>query len=245
MSILILGGSSSIAREVAREFAKSKQDVYLAGRNLIEIESIAQDLRIRYGVNVLCGYFDATAFDTHAQFLDDVLGRMPSMDHVLVAFGYLGLEPTANDFSDSKRIIDTNYVGAVSILTHLGRKFEEMGHGHIVVITSVAGDRGRRRNYVYGSAKAGLEKYTQGLRSRLDGAGVQVLTVKPGVVDTPMAGRTAAPRFLIASPQRVAKDIFEATKKNGKDVLYTPWYWRIIMLIVRSIPEGLFKKLDL
>jgi short-subunit dehydrogenase len=212
MSILILGGSSAIGREVAKEFAKRKHDLYLAGRNLADIEANASDLSIRYGVRVLSGYFDATAFESHAEFFDRVMQQMPSIDHVLVAFGYLGLEPDRNDFMDSKKVIDTNYVGAVSILTHVARKFEETKGGHIIVISSVAGDRGRRRNYVYGSAKAGLSAFTQGLRSRLNRVGVHVLTVKPGVVDTPMAERTTVPRFLVASPERVARDIFNATR---------------------------------
>lgn len=244
MSVLILGGSSTIGREVAREFAKRKHDLYLAGRNLAEIEALAQDFRIRYNVKVLSGYFDATSFESHAGFLDHAMNQMPSIDHVLVAFGYLGLEPTQNDFLDSKRIIDANYLGAVSILTHVARKFEEMRRGSIIVISSVAGDRGRRRNYVYGSAKAGLSAFTQGLRSRLADVGVHVLTVKPGVVDTPMAESAAVPRFLVASPERVARDIVNATR-GKKDVLYTPWYWGIIMFAIRALPEGLFKNLNL
>jgi short-subunit dehydrogenase len=243
MSILIVGGASSIGREVAREFARRRHDVYLAGRNLTEIEANASDLRIRYGVTVHCGYFDATAFESHAEFLEKAMQQLPSIDHVLVTYGYSGLEPGRDDFMDSKKIIDTDYVGAVSILTHVARKFEEKRGGHIIVVSSVAGDRGRRRNYVYGSAKAGLSAFAQGLRSRLDGAGVHVLTVKPGVVDTPMAERPTVPRFLITSPERVARDIFNATRAR-KDIIYTPWYWRLFMLIVKIIPEGLYKHLD-
>jgi short-subunit dehydrogenase len=156
--------------------------------------------------------------------------------------GYLGDQAKGQcDGEEARRILETNFTGCVSALNILANHFEPRRAGFICAISSVAGDRGRQSNYLYGAAKAGLSAYLQGLRNRLFHAHVKVLTVKPGFVDTHMTyGRSGL--FLVASPESVAKGIFRAIVK-GKDVVYLPWFWRPIMLVVRSIPEGIFKRL--
>jgi short-subunit dehydrogenase len=146
-----------------------------------------------------------------------------------------------SDWEEARRILETNFTGCVSLLNILADYFEPRRAGFICALSSVAGDRGRQSNYLYGAAKAGLSAYLQGLRNRLFPAHVKVITVKPGFVDTRMTyGRPGL--LLVASPDRVAKGVFRAIVK-GKDVVYLPWFWRLIMLIVQSIPEAVFKRL--
>jgi len=161
---------------------------------------------------------------------------------VISAVGYLGEQDRAqSDFREAKKIIDTNYAGVVSLLNIIANDFEKRKNGFIVGISSVAGDRGRKSNYIYGSAKAALTTYLSGLRNRLYDANVQVLTVKPGFVATKMTEGMALPEKLTAQPEEVAEDIYKAQQK-GRNVLYTKWMWRWVMLIIKSIPEFLFKK---
>lgn len=245
MSVLILGGNSSIAKCVARRFAGDGHDIYFGGRNKEAGERQAQDFKIRYGINTWWGYFDADDYASHKLFLDDVLEKLPSLDNVLLAFGYLGdNSKAANDFDEARKILEVNFLGAVSIATYLANLFEKRNCGNIIFISSVAGDRGRQSNYIYGSAKGGLSIFAQGLRNRLVKVGVNVITIKPGFVDTPMTYGMNLPKRLVASPDKVAEDIYKAVKKN-KSIVYTPWFWKPLMLIIKSIPESIFKKLNL
>jgi short-subunit dehydrogenase len=163
---------------------------------------------------------------------------------VVVCIGYLGDQAKGqSDWEEARLILETNFTGCVSALDILANHFELRRAGFICAISSVAGDRGRQSNYLYGAAKAGLSTYLEGLRNRLFPAHVRVITVKPGFVDTRMTyGRPGL--FLLASPERVGKGIFRAIVK-GKAVVYVPWYWRFIMLMVQSIPEAVFKRLRL
>jgi len=240
-----LGANSAIAREVADILASKGHELYLASRNVEETERLARHLSIKYGVKTHWDGFDAVAYDTHPAFWRRVLERMGDVDWVLLAFGYLGEQDKAyRDFGEFRRIAETNFLGAVSVLTHVAPYMEERGEGLIAAITSVAGDRGRGSNFPYGSAKGGLSIYLSGLRNRLFRRGVKVLDIKPGFVDTPMTAHLELPKRLVSSPRRVAKDIVAAMEK-GKDVLYTPWYWRWIMLAIRLVPEFIFKRLNL
>lgn len=243
-SVLILGASSSIARAAALSFAKEGYRLYLAGRDLGDLERIAADIKVRTGVDVLYGYFDALDMDTHEKFVQKVVDQMGGFTGVLLAFGdYFDPRKAATDFKYGKRIIDINYTGACSILTYCGNYLGTLGQGFIIALSSVAGDRGRQSNYVYGSAKGGLTRFLQGLRNRLYHAGVAVMTVKLGFVDTAMT--FGLPNlFLVASPQSVGAKIVKASKK-GRNVVYIPWFWRGIMAIICSIPEFLFKRLKL
>jgi decaprenylphospho-beta-D-erythro-pentofuranosid-2-ulose 2-reductase len=242
-SVLILGATSAIASALAREFATHKFDLVLGGRDREELSALASDLSLRYGIRAGVLPLDALDTQTHASTLRSFLAEAGNdLEGVVVCMGYLGDQAKGQcDGEEARRILETNFTGCVSALNILANHFEPRRAGFICAISSVAGDRGRQSNYLYGAAKAGLSAYLQGLRNRLFHAHVKVLTVKPGFVDTHMTyGRSGL--FLVASPESVAKGIFRAIVKE-KDVVYLPWFWRPIMLVVRSIPEGIFKRL--
>jgi len=242
-SVLILGATSAIASALAREFAAHKFDLVLGGRDREELSALASDLSLRYRIRAGVLSFDALDTQTHASTLQSFLsGAGNALEGVVVCMGYLGDQAMGQcDWEEARRILETNFPGCVSALNILANHFEPRRAGFICAISSVAGDRGRQSNYLYGAAKAGLSTFLQGLRNRLFHANVKVITVKPGFVDTRMTyGRPGL--FLVASPASVAKGIFRAIAK-GKDVVYLPWFWRLIMLIVQSIPEAIFKRL--
>jgi short-subunit dehydrogenase len=242
--VLILGASSSIARAAAYAFAAKGHTLYLAGRDMLDLERLAADIKVRYQVDACFGYFDAADFDTHASFLQKVVEEMQGLKGVLAAFGeFKDQQKAITDFSYAKKIIDINFTGMCSILTACGNYLGRQGDGFIIAISSVAGDRGRQSNYIYGAAKAGLNAFLEGLRNRLYHAGVRVITIKPGFVDTAMT--YGLPNlFLVASPQEVGEKIVR-TLNRSRDVIYIPWFWRDIMRIIRAIPEPLFKRLKL
>jgi short-subunit dehydrogenase len=242
-TVLILGATSAIARAAAAGFAARGHDIYLAGRDMDELPRIAADLRLRYGVEVGYGRFDAEATETHGAFLQSVLAEMKGLSGVVLAFGYLGDQIAARDFSVGAKVIAGNFTGAASILSHCANHFEPLQRGFIIGISSVAGDRGRQSNYVYGAAKGALSLYLQGLRNRLYPSGVRVITVKPGFVDTAMTYGLSG-LFLVASPQSIGERIARAPGRSA-DVLYLPWFWRYIMLIIKHIPEPIFKRMKL
>lgn len=242
--VLILGATSAIARHVAAAFAARGHALFLAGRNVPEVERLAGDLRIRYNVATASGRFDAEDYEGHREFLREVVRRMGDVEGVVLAFGYLGEQEAAQkELEETFRVIDRNFTGAVSILNHCADFFETRRGGFIVAVSSVAGDVGRQSNYLYGAAKGGLNVYLQGLRARLFRAGVRVLTVKPGFVDTPMTfGRPGL--FLVASPAEVGEKIVRALGR-GSEVAYVPWFWRFVMLALKVTPESLRKRLKL
>ncbi|MGA8148250.1 MAG: SDR family oxidoreductase [Gallionellaceae bacterium] len=241
--ILILGATSAIARATAAAFAGRGDALYLASRDEEELRRIASDLQLRYGVEVHHALFDAEATDTHEAFFQSVLAAMPNLSGVVLAFGYLGDQQAARSFSVGAKVIARNFTGAASILSLCADYFEPLKHGFIIGISSVAGDRGRQSNYVYGAAKGALSLYLQGLRNRLYASGVRVITVKPGFVDTAMTYGLPG-LFLVASPQSVGRSIVRALGKSA-DVIYLPWFWRYIMLIIKHIPEPIFKRMKL
>jgi len=243
-NVLILGGSSSIARAAAYSFAKNGYSLFLAGRDLVDLERIAQDIKIRHQVEVKCGFFAAEDYDDHSSFLQTVVREMGSLQGVLAAFGYYKDHKKAmTDFTYALKIIEVNYTGVCSILTHCSNYLALQGDGFIMAISSVAGDRGRQSNYIYGSAKAGLNVFLQGLRNRLYHAGVRVITIKPGFVDTAMTYQMPG-MFLVATPQKVGDKIVKALD-HSSDVVYLPGFWRYIMGVVCLIPEFMFKRLKL
>ncbi len=240
---LILGGSSSVARAFAFEVARLGADVLLAGRDTEDLARTAADLNIRTGRKATALEFDASAYDTHANFIETCRGMAERLN-IFLAFGIMpSQEQTDRDFGLAKTMIETNYLGAVSILDRLAPAMEAQGGGHVVVLGSVAGDRGRLRNYLYGSTKAALHTYVEGLRARLYRSGVQVLTIKPGVLDTAMTW--GLPRLPFpATPEAFARATL-AHIKRGREIAYVPGIWRVIMLVIRSIPERLFKRTDI
>ncbi len=237
--ILILGAKSDMAKAVARVYASHGYDLYLACRNTAELDEQIKDIDVRYSRKAVPVEMDITATETHAA----IYGALdPKPEGVISVVGYLGDQKTAEkDFSEADRIMRTNYAGPVSMLNLAANDMESRKSGFIIGISSVAGDRGRKSNYIYGSAKAGFSEYLSGLRNRLFTAGVHVMTVKPGFVDTKMTAGMDLPKKLTAQPSEVAEDIYSAWSK-GKNVIYTKKRWRLIMLIIRHIPEFMFKK---
>jgi len=240
--ILIVGAKSDIAKAVAREYAHNGYDLYLAARNSDDLIEFSKDITTRTQKLVKLVELNILDYDSH-QTIYDSLDEKPL--GVISAVGYLGDQELAQkDFNEAQRIIDSNYTGVVNLLNIISNDFEKKRSGFIVAISSVAGDRGRKSNYIYGSAKAALTAYLSGLRNRLYDAQVQVLTVKPGFVATKMTEDMDLPEKLTAQPQDVAKDIFDA-QQGGKSILYTKWIWRYIMMIIGMIPEWQFKKMSI
>lgn len=240
--VLIIGAKSDIAKAVAREYAKNGYDLYLAARNVSELEGFKKDIEIRSNRQVELKEFDIVAFDSHQAFYDAL---EPKPLGVIVVAGYMVDQKVAeNSLTESLNTLHVNFTGCVSLLNVIANDFEKQKNGFIVGISSVAGDRGRKANYIYGSAKAGFSAYLSGLRNRLHVSGVQVLTVKPGFVNTKMTEGLDLPAKLTAEPEDVAHDIFKAQQK-GKDVLYTKCIWKLIMLIIKHIPEFMFKKMSI
>ncbi|SRR5258708_7560305 len=241
-TVLLLGAGSDIAVALARKFASSGHSVQLAARNAERLHPLQSDISIRYSVSCTLHEFDAAQPESHPAFFASLPARP---DISISIFGYLGDQTRAeSDWQECQRILQVNYVGAVSILNIIANEYAARGQGIIVGISSVAGERGRQSNYFYGSAKAGFTAYLSGLRNRLFHKSVHVLTVQPGFVYTKMTENMPLPGLLTATPDQVAGAIVKAIEKK-KNVLYVKWFWRWIMLVIKSIPEFLFKKLKL
>jgi short-subunit dehydrogenase len=241
-TVLILGASSDIAKALAKSFAVKKYNILLAGRSPESFLTFEKDLIVRHGVDVKRYHFDGIDYSSHKIFYER-LGLCP--DVVICAIGYLGDQQQAQtNWDECSAILSSNYTGVVSILNHAANDMEARKTGTIVGISSVAGERGRQSNYFYGSAKAGFTAFLSGLRNRLAKSSIQVLTVKPGFVDTKMTEHLTLPKHLTASPQDVASAVVKAIERN-KNVIYVLGRWRWIMLIIKLIPEGIFKKLKL
>lgn len=240
--VLIIGAKSDIAKALARTYANNGYNLYLAARDADSMTELKHDIELRSSVDVELLEFDITAYDTHKEFYSSLKERPLG---VIVASGYMSDQKAAQtSFEESHKMIEVNYTGAVSILNVIANDFEKERRGFIVGISSVAGDRGRKANYIYGSAKAAFSAYLGGLRNRLYESGVQVLTVKPGFVNTKMTEHLDLPPNLTAQPQDVAQDIFSA-QQSGRNVLYTKGVWLFIMLIIKHIPEFIFKKMSI
>ena len=240
--ILILGAGSDIARPLSQLYAQAGYGIYLASRNLEKLQRDANDLRIRYNVDAVPFLFDVTKIETHQSFYE----FLPTKPFgVICIAGYLGDQDKAEkNYTETEKILMTNFSGCVSIINIAANDLQQRREGFIIGVSSVAGERGRKKNYIYGSAKAGFTAYLSGLRNRLYEYKVQVLTVQPGFVQTKMTEGMPLPDALTAQPENVAKNIFVA-QQNGKDILYSKWIWRYIMLIIRHIPESIFKKLSI
>ena len=241
-NILIIGATSAIAESVARLYAIDKANFYLIARNEPRLTTMAHDLKIRGAASVVVATFNIDDFSTHQAIIDKAYEALNTIDIVLIAYGSLpdqkAMEKSA---ADTINACNTNALSVISFLTILANRFEEQKNGTIAVITSVAGNRGRQSNYVYGASKAMVSVFLQGLRNRLYHSKVNVLDIKPGFVDTPMTAHIQKGGPLWAQPNEIAKDIVKAIEKK-KDILYTPFFWRYIMLIICSIPECLFKR---
>ena len=240
--VLIIGAKSDIAKAVARKYAENGFNLYLATRKPSELEEFASDIKMCTQRDLKCVELDILDYPSHEVFYE-ALEEKPL--GVISAVGYLGEQEKAQgDFKKAREIIDTNYTGVVSLFNIIANDFEKRKSGFIVGISSVAGDRGRKSNYLYGSSKAALTAYLSGLRNRLCDVNVHVLTVKPGFVFTKMTEGMDLTEKLTAQPEEVAESIYKAQQQRI-NVLYVKWMWRWIRLFIRSIPEWKFKRLEL
>ena len=242
--VLMIGATSTIAQDTARLLAAEGDRLFLVARQTERLATVADDLKTRGADRVAVAAMDATDYDRHAEITAEAAAALEGLDMALIAHGNLPDQKACeSSFAPVREAFETNALSTISLLTDLANHFEAQGGGTIVVFSSVAGDRGRQSNYVYGAVKGAVSIFMQGLRNRLHRSGVAVITIKPGFVDTPM---TVGFRkgLLWAQPDRVARDIFRAVAKR-KDVVYTPWFWRYIMWIIRAIPERIFKRLHL
>jgi decaprenylphospho-beta-D-erythro-pentofuranosid-2-ulose 2-reductase len=241
-TVLILGAGSDIAVAIARKFAAAGYDIQLAARNPDKLTPLQSDLSIRFPVSATLHAFDAEVPAQHAAFFE---GLPVKPDVTVCVFGYLGEQRQAEtDWQECQRIIMVNYTGAVSILNLVAEYYAQQGRGVIAGISSVAGERGRMSNYFYGSAKAGFTAYLAGLRNRGYHQGVHVVSVKPGFVYTRMTEGMPLPKPLTATPEQVAEGVYKAVL-NKKNVIYVKGWWKWIMLVIRNIPEPVFKKLKM
>lgn len=241
-TVLLLGATSDMAMAIAEKYASKGFNLILAARNPERLNPVCSDLAIRFNIDAQPVSFDACDTGSHPDFFHS-LQTIP--DITICVFGYLGDQKMAEEnWEEAERIINANYTGAVSILNIVASAYEKQGKGTIIGISSVAGERGRQSNYIYGSAKAGFSAYLSGLRNRLFKSNVHVLSVQPGFVYTRMTRELALPPLLTAQPADVAAAAYKAAERQ-KNVIYVKWFWRWIMLIIKLIPEGIFKKLKL
>jgi decaprenylphospho-beta-D-erythro-pentofuranosid-2-ulose 2-reductase len=240
LKVLILGATSDLAFPLAEKFIQQGDTVMMAARDAASLRSRLSEKGIK-GV-IETPPFDARAFDGHKKWFESL---PQSPDVTVCLFGYLGEQTKAeHDWTEAQKIIESNYTGAVSILNVVGEAYSNRKHGVIAGFSSVAGERGRQSNYIYGSAKAGFTAYLSGLRNRLFKNGVHVLTVKPGFMYTKMTQGLKLPGALTATPERAASRVISAIKSSKNVVYVLPiWYW--IMMVIRNIPEFVFKRLKL
>jgi decaprenylphospho-beta-D-erythro-pentofuranosid-2-ulose 2-reductase len=227
-----------------RRLAGPNTHFMLVARNTDRLTSVAQDLHARGAMAVDTWVMDLDDTTGHAEMLTAAAERLNGIDLALIAHGVLGDQHLAEtNFEAAAAILHTNFTSTVSLLTWLGNYFQARHAGTLAVVSSVAGDRGRKSNYVYGASKGALNIFLEGLRNRIDRDGVHVLTIKPGFVATPMTAHVPH-NALFASPDQVARGIVQAIEQR-RDVVYLPWFWAVIMLLVRAIPSRRFKKMNL
>jgi decaprenylphospho-beta-D-erythro-pentofuranosid-2-ulose 2-reductase len=238
-TVLILGATSDIGYAIAKKFASEKYSIQLASRNPDVLKPFQSDLGIRYNIECTVHAFDADQFQTHQSFYNSLPNKP---DITVYVIGYMNdNDKVIQNWQETLTTINANYTGAVSILNILASDYAIKREGVIVGISSVAGDRGRQSNYIYGSAKAAFTAYLSGLRNKLFHSNVHVLTVLPGFVNTKMTEHLNLPKILTASPEYVGNAVFKGVIKK-KDIIYVKWFWKWIMLIIKMIPESIFKK---
>jgi NAD(P)-dependent dehydrogenase (short-subunit alcohol dehydrogenase family) len=242
-SLLLLGGTSDIGRATALRYAEAGWQVMLAARNVEEARRNADDIATRSAAPVSVHALDILRTDGFAAFIDG-LPTLP--DTVVSVIGELGEQPMAEaDPGHAATVMRVNFEGPALLLGILANRFIARGSGTLVGVSSVAGDRGRASNYVYGAAKAGLTAFLSGLRNRLAPTGIRAVTVKPGFVRTRMTAGMKLPPLLTAEPAEVAAAIYRAAEGGRGDVIYVRWMWRYVMAIITLIPEPIFKRLRL
>jgi decaprenylphospho-beta-D-erythro-pentofuranosid-2-ulose 2-reductase len=242
MKILIIGATSAIAKATARIYAERGQELFLIARNEEKLDALSADLTVRGAQRVGHAVVDLNKYPDHGKAIDAAFDFLATIDIALICHGSLPDQDASEiNFKLAEREINTNGLSVISLLTILSPKLKQQGNGTIAVITSVAGDRGRASNFVYGAAKSMVSAYLQGLRGKLFPHKVHMVDIRPGLVDSPMTAHLKK-GLLWSSPESIANKIV-AGIAAGKHTLYAPGYWRVIMFVVRLIPEFIFKRL--
>ena len=245
MKVLILGATSAIAQAYARRRAAHGGDFVLAGRREGRLTAIAADLRVSGAASAETHVVDLAAIDGIETQMRDIRARFGEPDEVVIAYGVLGEQADAErDLTQARGLIESNFTSAAVWILALLKDRPEAHKLTIVGIGSVAGDRGRASNFVYGSAKAGFDRFLEGLTHKYHGSPVRIIRVKPGFVDTPMTAGVAKGGPLWAKPDQVAADIVRAVEK-GRRIVYTPWFWWPIMMVIRHLPWFVFRRLKI
>ena len=243
MNIIIIGATSEIAKEVGRIYADKNNNFLLIGRDPQKLDNIKSDFLARGATRALTHVSDLDDNNSYQPLFDVSCNIFNQIDLLILAHGTLPDQLSIeNDFSKVEIYARTNFISYVSLLSVFAKKFESQKNGSIAVFSSVAGDRGRRSNYIYGSFKAGVQAFLEGYAARMSRVGVHVLDVRPGMVDSPMTSHLKK-GLLFASTEKVAKDIVKSIGKKDF-VLYTPFFWKYIMLIIKMIPKSIFCKLN-
>lgn len=242
--ILIIGATSAIAEAVARVYAEQGDTLHLVARHAGRLKTMREDLRVRGAVDVTTSELDVCDADAYERVLDEAASSLKKIDIALIAHGTLPDQAQCEShLVTAMAEFQVNGTSVIALATLLAARMEAQGSGTLAVISSVAGDRGRQSNYLYGSAKAAVSAFLSGLGQRLAKKGIAVITIKPGFVDTPMTA--AFPKgFLWSTPKRVARDITRGIDRRSA-VIYTPGFWRLIMFVIRAIPETIFRKISL
>jgi len=242
--ILVLGGYSGIAQKVEEKWAHKGASFYLVGRDHSKLEVVRNHLKTLGANEVFIEQMDLTNLNEHRNILQRAINSLNGLDLLFVCYGIL---PNQKELEKEPIKIVENYnintISLIHFVTIVANYFESKKTGTIAVVTSVAGERGRKSNFFYGSAKACVDVYLQGLRHKLSSSNIKIITIKPGVVDTPMT-KDLDKKLLIASPEKVATDIIRGIDK-GQLVIYTPWYWKYIMLIIKLLPQKIFNRLNI
>lgn len=242
MNIVIVGANSAIAKATARLYAEKGHDFFLVGRNPAGLEELVADLKVRGAGNISTYELDVLAMDDHAAMVTKTTEKLERVDVVLICHGSLpDQERCENDFELAQQELVVNGNSVISLAGRFANILKQQEHGVLAVVTSVAGDRGRQPNYLYGAAKSLVSTYLQGLRGRLLPYSVHVIDIRPGLVDSPMTAHFEK-GALWASPDQVANKVVKAIYKQ-RHTVYAPGYWRLIMAVVRSIPDFVFKRL--
>lgn len=243
--VLIIGATSAIATACARLWAKDGAEFFLVGRNEEKLEQVSNDLKVHGAAASTIHVLDATDIKAHPAMMEKCVTTLRQIDIALIAHGTLPDQKSCEkDVQLALSELANNATSVIALLTLLGNQLELQRHGALAVISSVAGDRGRPSNYLYGSAKAAVSTFCEGLRARLFKVGVSLTTIKPGFVDTPMTHGLNLPPLLTAQPEKIARSIVKAIK-NKTNNLYTPIFWAPIMLIIKYLPNFIFKRINL
>jgi short-subunit dehydrogenase len=241
--ILIVGAASAIAAACARLWAAEQAEFFLVGRDIEKLQQTADDLKARGATMTHTHELDLNRFDAHAAMLDACFGCLKQVNIALIAHGTLPDQKACEqDVAITLQEFSNNGLSVIALLTLLANRMEVQRSGTIAVISSVAGDRGRPSNYLYGTAKAAVSTFCEGLRARLFKVGVHVITIKPGFVNTPMTKGLPLPSLLVASSEQVAKAIVIAIERR-KDTAYVPRFWLGIMALIKLLPGPMFKRM--